>query len=127
VLALLLPHRDSDEELLTALCRGLFAVEGDGRVDDLRLGRAAALLLADLPAMSRWQLRGDLRALQLAVILTIGARLTAASPDEARAVLQHLRGTPKAAALCRVQSLCALACYGHPNLLAELGYAGPPP
>jgi hypothetical protein len=126
-LGLLLPRLAPDAVLLTALCQGLFFGDDDTIVDTLRLGEAAETRLDALPLDRRLQLRGDLRSLELGVALLIGVRLSSASRAEVRLALQHLRSTARGPALARLQELCALACYGHPNLLAELGYAGPQP
>ena len=127
VAGLLLPPLRSDTVILSALCRALFFLDADPRPEDLQLGEAAAALLDALPAKTRWQLRGDLRAIEVAAVVLIGTRLSAAEREPARLVLQHLRAGERGDALARLQSLCALACYGHPAVQAELGYEGPPP
>ena len=126
-LGLLLPRLTPEAVLLAALCQGLFFLNDETIVDTLQLGQAAEARLDALPLGRRLQLRGDLRALDLGVALLIGARLSSGARAEVRLALQHLRSTARAPALARLQELCALACYGHPNLLAELGYAGPTP
>jgi hypothetical protein len=124
---LVLPPLSTESDILDALCRALFFLDGDQRPEDLQLGAATAALLRALPISTRWQLQGDLRALELAAVVLIGSRLSMADREPARRVLQHLRGGNRGASLARLQSLCALACYGHPAVQAALGYEGPPP
>ena len=127
VAGLALPVLSSDSAILSALCRALFFLDADPRPEDLQLGEAAAALLNSLPTAARWQLRGDLRAVEVAAVVLIGTRLSVAEREPARLLLQHLRAGARGDALARLQSLCALACYGHPAVQAELGYEGPPP
>jgi Gluconate 2-dehydrogenase subunit 3 len=123
----------SDESaVLDALADRLFA-EADGtdapmpKPSSFGAGARAWAYVAVLPATARWQVRGLLRLVEWAGVVSGGARFTRLAAAEQDRLLDRLAagGQGGRLALGALKQLCAMGTFTHSQTWTAIGYDGP--